>query len=113
MLYTVVSLINRIQRQLCFDVPTPLIIYIKHNGDDASKELKTSWFLRKSYAPCSTLFKNLKSSMTAMLLFLIYDYYRNYRTRVSRILNYFLNRADGVHSRALDPHLIVVNFYAL
>jgi len=40
MLYTVVSLINRIQRQLCFDVPTPLIIYIKHNGDDASKSCK-------------------------------------------------------------------------
>ena len=37
-----VSLINRTQRQLCFDVPLPLLICIKHNGDDASKEFHTS-----------------------------------------------------------------------
>ena len=34
----VVSLIKQIQRQLCFDVPTHLIICTKHNGDDASKK---------------------------------------------------------------------------
>ena len=34
----VVRIINRIQRQLCFDVPTPSLICIKHNGVDASKE---------------------------------------------------------------------------
>ena len=27
--------------------------------------------------------------------------------------NHFLNREDAVHSRVLDPHLIVVNFYVL
>jgi len=35
----IVSLINRIQRQLCFDVPLSLLICVKHNGDDASTEV--------------------------------------------------------------------------
>ena len=34
----VISQISRIQRLLCFDVPLPLLICIKHNGDYASKD---------------------------------------------------------------------------
>ena len=34
----VVSLIKQIQRQLCFDVPTPFLICTKHKGDDAAKD---------------------------------------------------------------------------
>jgi len=29
---------KQIQRQLRFDVPTPFLICIKYNGDDAAKE---------------------------------------------------------------------------
>ena len=39
----VVSLINRIQRQLCSYVPHPLLIYTKHNGDGASKYYECPW----------------------------------------------------------------------
>ena len=38
-IYKDVSILNRIQRQLCFYVPTPfLIAKKKHNGDDALKD---------------------------------------------------------------------------
>ena len=37
------SLIKQIQRQLCFDVPTPFLIFTKDNGDDASKDYLFSW----------------------------------------------------------------------
>ena len=93
----VASLMKQIQRELCFDVPTPVLICKKHNVDDASTDL-----VHHSITPrCRVLLEKL-TGLQLVKKFPAFHGTRKFITSLTSIRQLSLSWASPIQS--IYPH---------